>query len=739
MPTINIKELDKTSAVASAVDNNVVYVPGFSAKVISILREHTKKDASGTEVKIPNAIIFDESGAGVEVAVPVFYGLDKQKAYNIADRISWECTSGTQTVANAAAGAIPADVEYVEILSSQNIPNNWNDLLPYLYIKKDSNYVAATSTFQPGTTYYLAKVASYTFKQEVKVNKVYYDSQVNLTWINRSVNGVAVKDASTDGIPTFENLTIISGKIASLEAGQTGVSLNTTEAFIDAETSQPIYTGQVAYADTDNGNDGHTITLNGTLTPEDKVYFMPAVVNPYISDNSDITTVYSKLDYQYTASTWKLREEEDYDAPSINEAVEFTATTKEQDFIDAFGGAPYIFSEAQPYPVNGANSFSELAYSTNNDVIVEKGSPDKSYIYARELLNSGLSVIYEAVVELADSTEESSLVGYPAGAKQVKLPSVQYLYKRFTGDENNDNIFKALTDKGTHNIKFITSGGYPTFEYGGNVAVAAMNTAAVDRGDVVVLIDPTDYPGRTLKPAKNSGSVFDVVNNSKNDSLLSLQGPTSDKGGAYATMVPVWIKYTAPTYGALISMPGSFAYLISYANSVRTYADWLAIAGVARGIIPNCQGINSFHVLTNSIAEAYQTKTGISINPITYIRGYGYALWGNRTLLNNNGLTASSFLNLRSLICDVKKTVYAACRRYMFEQNNDVLWVSFKAAITPTLEKMVAGYGIESYKIVKLPTREKAKIVAEIILTPIYAVEDFEVTIVLTDSELTVE
>lgn len=728
MPTINIKELDKTTAVESAVDTNVVYVPGFSAKAVNMLLEHTEKNASGIEVTIPNAIIFDESGAGVEVDVPVFYGLDKQKAYNIADRISWECTSGTQTVANAAVGVIPANVEYVEILSSQNIPDNWNDLLPYLYTKKDSNYIPATSTFQPGTTYYLAKVASYTFKQEVKVDKVYYDSQVNLTWSNRSVNGVAVKDASTDGTPTFENLTVISGTIASLEAGQTGANLNPTEAFNDA------YTGQIAYSDTDNGNDGHTITLNGTLTPEDKVYFMPAVINPYISDNDDITTVYSELDYQYTASTWKLLEEEDYDAPSINEAIEFIATTKEQDFIDAFGDTPYIFPEAQAYPVNGENSFSSLAYSSNNDVIVEKGAPDKSYIYARELLNAGLSVVYEAIVEMAT---DDSLVGYPGGAKIIKKPDVNYLYRRFTG---TGNIFESLTDRGTYNIKFITSGGYPTFEYGNNsnVVVTTMNAAAVDRGDVAVFIDPTDYPNRALSPS-NPGSVFNVVNNSRNYNLLSLTGPTSDKGGAYAAMVPVWVKYTAPTYGQMVSMPGSFAYLISYANSVKTYADWLAIAGVARGIIPNCQGINSFHVLTNSIAEAYQAKTGISINPITYIRGYGYALWGNRTLLNNNGLTASSFLNLRSLVCDVKKTVYAACRRYMFEQNNDVLWVSFKSAITPTLEKMVAGYGIESYKIVKLPTREKAKIVAEIILTPIYAVEDFEVTIVLTDSELTVE
>lgn len=747
MPTINIKELDKTTAVESAVDTNVVYVPGFSAKVVEELLEHKKKTSSGTEITIPDAIIFSNSGESVEVGKPVPYGATNQRAYNIADKLVWECTSGVQTKAESAPVILPMDkktgvitVKYEEITprTEEEAPDNWNDILPYLYTKTDDGQYVSADTYKANTTYYLRTVASYTYNQKLSIDKGFYQTQGETTypmWGTRDIKGVIIKQANTEDTPTLAGLEVVSGTIAALATSEKSndVNLNTEEKFVN------LYSGSINFKD-DGTNDPHSITLAGTILPvkkggdiENNTYFVTA------------SSTGSTLSYSYNGNVWEQLDETEYDIPSFNEAVEFTATTKEQDFVESFGGTPYIFPEAQAYPVNGANQFSQKAYSSNNNVIVEKGAPDKSYIYARELLNAGLSVVYEAVVELADKKDDevgNSLMGYPAGAKLVKKPDVNYLYRRFTGgdDEDDISIFKSLTDRGTYNIKFITSGGYPTFEYGiGNVASTAMNEAAVARGDVAIFIDSTDYPNRTLSPTKNSGSVFDVVNNSSDYNLLPLTGPTSDKGGAYAAMVPVWVKYTAPTYGQMVSMPGSFAYLISYANSVKTYADWLAIAGVARGIIPNCQGINSFHVLTNSIAEAYQAKTGISINPITYIRGYGYALWGNRTLLNNNGLTASSFLNLRSLVCDVKKTVYAACRRYMFEQNNDVLWVSFKSAIAPTLEKMVAGYGIESYKIVKLPTREKAKIVAEIILTPIYAVEDFEVTIVLTDSELTVE
>jgi len=724
MPTINIKELDKTTAVESAVDTNVVYVPGFSAKVVDKLLKHTEKDASGKEVTIPDAIIFDESGLGVEVNTVTPYGQEGQKAYNTADKRIWRCVSGkTSQKMFTEAGILPEKINYKE-LSSAGAVEISDSLLPYLFTKRTEggqDYYDSVDKYVQGTTYYLATVDKYTFNQSIEIPGGFYKDSSKPTWITREVQGTLIKQAGNEF--AIDKLTVVSGTIASLAEKDTDVpmNLNTSTAFNN------LYSGTIAFNEEPNDKGNYTVTLAGDIKPgsdSETAYF---VINSNIA---------STLTYQVSGTAWEELNETEYDIPSFNEAVEFTATTKEQDFVDTFGDTPYIFPEAQAYPVNGKNAFSASAYASGNNVIVDKGSPDKSYIYARELLNAGLSVVYEAVVELV---EDDSLAGYPTGAKIVKRPDVAYLYRRFIGADGKDDIFNSLTDKGTYNIKFITSGGYPTFEYGiGNAAATVMNNAAVDRGDVAVLIDPTDYPGRTLCPS-DRGSVYNVANNSADYSLLPLAGPTSDKGGAYAAMVPVWIKYTSPTYGQMISMPGSFAYLISYANSVKTYADWLAIAGVARGIIPNCQGVNSFHVLTNSIAEAYQAKTGISINPITYIRGYGYALWGNRTLLNNNGLTASSFLNLRSLVCDVKKTVYAACRRYMFEQNNDVLWVSFKSAITPTLEKMVAGYGIESYKIVKLPTREKAKIVAEIILTPIYAVEDFEVTIVLTDSELTVE
>jgi hypothetical protein len=91
------------------------------------------------------------------------------------------------------------------------------------------------------------------------------------------------------------------------------------------------------------------------------------------------------------------------------------------------------------------------------------------------------------------------------------------------------------------------------------------------------------------------------------------------------------------------------------------------------------------------------------------------------------------------LICDIKKVAYTAAKSLLFEQNTEILWNKFKTQLTPTLDKMVHGYGLSSYKIIKATTKydgtplAKGEIAAVIRIVPVYAVEDFEITVVMTD------
>lgn len=82
--------------------------------------------------------------------------------------------------------------------------------------------------------------------------------------------------------------------------------------------------------------------------------------------------------------------------------------------------------------------------------------------------------------------------------------------------------------------------------------------------------------------------------------------------------------------------------------------------------------------------------------------------------------------------------MYTTARRLTFEQNSDVLWVRFKSFITPTLDSMVTGNGINGYKMIKVATSKKATLNAVVQIIPIEAVEYFNLTIEMTDTTETV-
>lgn len=257
------------------------------------------------------------------------------------------------------------------------------------------------------------------------------------------------------------------------------------------------------------------------------------------------------------------------------------------------------------------------------------------------------------------------------------------------------------------------------------------------RGDCVAIIDHTNNPDRKLL---GPDSVYNALTEENG-------AYTIGNDAEFAAMFTPWAVYELVAENKNVPtrqvMPGSFAYLMSLARSIKTNANWLAIAGAARGTVPYIKALNTVERLSNKIANDLQPRNGkTSINPITNIKPYGLLIWGNRTMKDNSiegNLTATSFLNIRNLVSDVKKQAYVTAKKYMFEQNTDILWVNFKAGITPLLDRMQSGQGLSGYKIIKSATNEKAKVAATIKLYPFYAIEDFEITVVISDEEITVE
>lgn len=308
----------------------------------------------------------------------------------------------------------------------------------------------------------------------------------------------------------------------------------------------------------------------------------------------------------------------------------------------------------------------------------------------------------------------------------------------------------GLADKGNYDVKYLTTGGYPVYEYDSNNIASKMITLASERGDCVAIIDHTYNPERNPN-IDQQGNLYNTV---KNDPLFTAAAKTS-----YATMFTPWCKFTRQTadeeadkeirdsLNKAIVMPASFAYLLSLGDSIKTYANWMAIAGVTRGLVPNLASDGIITDIPNGVADMMSTEdsTGVHINPITNIRPYGQTIWGNRTLIKveGNGTKATSFLNIRNLVSDIKKLVYRTCRRLTFEPNSEQLWVNVQAGITPTLDRMQSGAGISGYQLAIDKSNkhygEHATLCFKIIIYPIYPVERFFVSVVLQDNEVIIE
>lgn len=458
------------------------------------------------------------------------------------------------------------------------------------------------------------------------------------------------------------------------------------------------------------------------------------------------------------------------------------------DFELFFGTNPARFEADQVYPVLRssesiitAHGFPDYAIpgeikETEEGLVVpvwkNAGDIDMSYVYAKELLNAGIPVLYERVNEygtIEEAEEEYARLHpekYPIGTEWDKDAlredaltiydvTIAQMYDAFntiystTVDETTGLFDNKRLDRNEYSIKYLTSGAYPVFEYDNILFENLMAEFCQIRGDAVAFIDHLDNPDRDLSPTATR-SVYSIANSYK----LS----TVNDRDSYATIITPWIGVTfskgyksiseGQNYTTVVSsnMPGSYAYLTSLAQSIKTNPNWMAVAGVQRGHIVNCNYLHTRDVLTQTIAEAYQQDpldgVGVSINPITKINPYGYCIWGNRTLKDKQNSRigfATEFLNIRNLVSDVKKQVYVAAQSLMFEPNTDILWINFKALVTPLLNQMVSGQGLANYKIIKNQSNDKTKLSATIKLYPIYSVESFEVTIVLSDEDVVIE
>ena len=421
------------------------------------------------------------------------------------------------------------------------------------------------------------------------------------------------------------------------------------------------------------------------------------------------------------------------------------------DFRKVFGNEPYVFKQAVKYadiliaPTDENSTDYDLYTDIKDSLFIAQNQPDRSYLMASELLAAGLPVYYECM-----GTPSS---GYTSAA--IVASVYDQIFKRFNYKDKKN----ILIDKGETVFKFLTTGGYPAFA--GNLSINGVGNTlaqrqiqfAASRGDLIAIVDYFDfYNGNYDTLHKNLNAMTDSASYDVNDDEIA------EDIWSYGAMFAPYSVYnfvntswkTSVTTGSdsvettntQYAMPASYGYLITFAASSKNNPNWYAAAGASRGAVANFVAPVIGASLTSIEANEYQKRNeGSSINSIVNIKPYGYLLWGNRTLKNNSNkseLTATSFLNIRHLSNDVKRQVFVAARALTFEPNSDILWVNFKSKIIPLLDQMTNGNGITGYQFIRQATTKKATLKAKIVLECIEAVEDFDITIELTDAAVEV-
>lgn len=368
---------------------------------------------------------------------------------------------------------------------------------------------------------------------------------------------------------------------------------------------------------------------------------------------------------------------------------------------------------------------------------------DKNYLYTKVTAEDTWSTSLRYII-LSKTGTNAITAGHFGNQIAYELLGLGYtiLYKRMDSvlDLKDPEFFKPFTDKAIYDFRYIITGLLTDADGSASaniISVAHFNNNAdvTGRGDCVALIDinPSLYEGVTQSTAI------------KNIAAASASGTFSSK---YAALFAPYVTYNMEEkeeFGNNRTFPGYFHYLACAAKAAENYNEWYAVAGYNRGISKyaiESVGCKFGEAAINALEPRHVTSEGVhrAVNLIVKIKK-NYFLWGNRTAedLGDEGsdfgdLRASHFLNIRQLCTTIKKQIYVACRRFTFDPNSDVLWINFKNAIIPTLEKMKADQGIDDYKFIKVATSQKAKLAAKIRIIPIEAVEDFDIDLYLEDS-----
>lgn len=291
-----------------------------------------------------------------------------------------------------------------------------------------------------------------------------------------------------------------------------------------------------------------------------------------------------------------------------------------------------------------------------------------------------------------------------------------------TGEEYfDDTVSIGSTLEGLYksNINDIT-GAAKTFRGNWNTVFARFADFAEKRRKDHMFV--ADLPRQIFVQGFNNTTLSDNTKNFSLHVLKPMQAITSIANTSYAATYGQWVKVYDSVLDKQIWVPISGFVAATMASSDANTQPWFAPAGFSRGIL---QGVNELAI--NPRQKQRDSMYKISINPVPFLPGEGYVIFGQKTLLKQP--SAFDRINVRRLFLYLEKATRKTVKFFVFEPNSLFTRTRIVNTLNPIFNNAKNTDGVYDYLLVcdernNTPDIiDQNELVVDIYLKPVRAAE----------------
>ena len=540
--------------------------------------------------------------------------------------------------------------------------------------------------------------------------------------LNAVATGAAINIGNRDVYETsYATGEAAVGVAAAKYPGALGNSLKVSMA--DAATFSKVLTGTIAVATASN-----VLTGTGTqFITELAVGSFVSLVVGTVTTNYQVTAIVSDTDATVTTNY-----------AAIGTGLTGTATWE---YASLFSGTPVDSNQALAVGATGDGMHMVVVdvagkFSGSAGTVLEKFSNvskasnalsfDGSSGYYKTVLNNSSYVWWmdhPASLEVVGAGSAfGSAVAVGAYVNLVK-PITRTLTGGVDGAVATDGELMLAFDL-FKNKEFVDVGLIFTGQVSTDVSRYVIQNIAQYRQDAVAFVSPNNAGAPIIGSTPASyAAVVDWYNTLNVDCSYGF----ADTG----------FKYQYDKYNDVyrwIPLNADMAGLCAYTDEVA--ATWYSPAGMNRGQVKNVT-----RLAYNPDKTDRDGLFSRNINPVVAFPGEGTMLWGDKTTLRRP--SAFDVIGIRRLFITLEKTLVAASKGFLFEQNTPLTRKLFQAMITPMLRDIQGRQGITDFYIdmgplVNTPdTIDAGELRTNIFIKPVHSIRFINLNFIATRSGAT--